>query len=115
VPLSKQRERWRGYNQALELSKSFCDKTKLPLCSDNLVRVKNTVCQAKSQSQERYTNVLNAFTCLNQLEIKNKSILLVDDVITTGATMEECAKVLKRFGTKEVVFLAIARSEIGDY
>lgn len=114
VPLSKKRLRWRGYNQSAELAKNlalFFGINYEPAC---LARTKETACQVGLASRQRLSNVADAFACQNHKKIFSKKILLVDDVITTGATAEECAQTLIKNGAKEVVAIAIARAQIGD-
>jgi len=114
VPLSKQRLRWRGYNQSLELAKDLAGMIGTQLSSNCLIRTKNTDCQVGLSAKNRLTNIAGAFECPNPGTVFGKNILLVDDVITTGATIEECAMVLKQCGAKEIITIAIARADIND-
>jgi len=109
VPLSKKKEKWRGFNQAKEIAKELSFYYKIPLIDKVLVKTKDTVSQTELSSKEREENVKNAFRCLNGNTIKDKKIILVDDVFTTGSTMEECAKCLKENGAKEVWGIVVAR------
>jgi len=109
VPLDKKRLRWRGFNQAEELSKELDGFFKVPLISNCLTKIKETFPQIKLSDQERKENVRGVFLIKDRELIKNKNILLVDDVYTTGATMEECAIVLKKAGTKKIIGVVIAR------
>lgn len=115
VPLSKQRRRWRGYNQAEELADSLSTTLGLPLDCRSLIRIKNTECQVGLSAEQRAANAAKAFSCPIKNNIGGRSILLVDDVMTTGATIEECAKVLKENGAVAVVAAVIARAEIADF
>src|SRR3989344_831392 len=112
VPLHKKRLRWRGLNQSellcLEISKSL----NIPLINNFLIRTKHNLAQVKiKNTEQRKTNIKNTFqiNLKNQIEFKNKIIILIDDVLTTGATLEECAKTLKKAGLKEIWGLVLAR------
>lgn len=109
VPLHKKRRRWRGFNQAEEISRQISLFFKIPLISDVLLKIKETRPQMELSGKEREENIQEVFVCENRDLIKEKKILLVDDVFTTGSTMEECARVLKKSGAKEVWGVAVAR------
>jgi len=109
VPLDKKRLRWRGFNQAEELSKELDGFFRVPLILNCLTKIKETFPQIKLSDQERKENVRGVFLIKDRELIKNKNILLVDDVYTTGATMEECAIVLKKAGTKKIIGVVVAR------
>lgn len=95
VPLSKQRMKSRGYNQAELLAKHLSDILNIPMnCC--IARTKDTPTQTHLTREERKENLLDAFDCINKENLKDKNVLLVDDVFTTGATMNEITKVLKR-------------------
>jgi ComF family protein len=114
IPLNEKRLKWRGFNQAEEISKELSKFLKLPLVSDCLLRVKNSYPQVELTAEARKENVKNIFSCQNKKEIFGKKILLVDDVYTTGATMEEAARVLKESGAKEVLGIVVARANPGQ-
>ena len=99
----------RGYNQSEELAKELSKTLKIPLILNNLIKIRATFPQIKLSAKERQENLKNAFSINNPEELKNKKIFLVDDVYTTGSTMEECAKTLKESGAKQVWGIAIAR------
>lgn len=109
VPLHKRKLKWRGFNQAEELAKELSLFFKIPLIKNVLIKTKETLPQVELKEREREENIKNAFQCVKPESIKKRKILLVDDVFTTGATMEECAKVLKQAGAKEIYGIAIAR------
>jgi len=109
VPISSFKKRWRGYNQSEEIAKQLSISLKIPILIDNLIKNKKTQPQFKLSKDERIENVKNVFEIKNAREVKDKRIFLVDDVFTTGATMEECARVLKNAGAKKVFGIAIAR------
>jgi len=109
VPLHRRKLKWRGFNQAEEIAKRLSLVLKIPLIPDVLFKIKETQPQVELTAEMRKENVKGVFVCRNENSIKNKKILLVDDVFTTGATMEECARVLKDGGAKEVWGVAVAR------
>lgn len=109
VPLHKRRLRWRGYNHAEELAKQLGYAWSLPVISDALLRTKHTAPQVDLGKEKRLKNMRGAFAARNPQAIAGKNILLVDDVYTTGATMEECARMLKRAGAGKVFGVAVAR------
>src|SRR4030042_7173164 len=105
VPLHKRRLRWRGFNPAELLAAYICKNLtpgfEIPLADNLLVRKRYTHPQMKIKNySRRKNNIANAFELKNSREIRNKIILLVDDIATTGATLFECAKILKQHGAK---------------
>ncbi len=106
VPLHPKRLRERGFNQAEIFAKAFAVRHSLAFNSHLLQRVKDTGHQVGRTREERLKAVEGAF-CITPL--KNTSVLLVDDVWTTGATMNECCKTLKKAGVKKVWGLVLAR------
>ncbi len=109
VPLHPARLRKRGFNQALLLGKIFGRTTNKKVFPRALRRIRNTIPQVQLDHHERERNVRGAFAVSRQQEIKDKNLLLVDDVFTTGATVNECAKVLKKSGARQVFVLTLAR------
>ncbi len=109
VPLHPARLRERGFNQALLLGKILGKIHNKRVLAKGLRRIKNTVPQVQLDHSERAKNVRGAFAVKDQQEIMDKSVLLVDDVFTTGATVNECARILKKSGAKEVLVLTLAR------
>lgn len=114
VPIFKRKLYRRGYNQsellAGELHKNL--KTRFPgieFNSNFLIKIKSTPAQVDLNGADRLRGPLNSFRCLNPEGVKNRKILLVDDVYTTGATMQECAKVLRKAKAKEIIGLVIAK------
>jgi ComF family protein len=94
VPLHKKREYKRGYNQAYLLSVGISKILKVKVSKDNLYRKFYTETQTKKTKEERYKNLKGAFEIKDESEFKDKYVLLVDDVFTTGATIESCSEVL---------------------
>jgi ComF family protein len=109
VPLHKKRLKWRGFNHAQEIARHVSDFYKIPLVNDVLLKIKETKAQIELPAKEREANVRGVFSCPNSMTIKNKKILLLDDFFTTGSTMEECARVLKEAGAREVWGVVVAR------
>lgn len=115
VPLHKTRFRWRGFNQASILGKLFAQKWHLLFSDKLLVRIKSTTPQIKLERKKRLVNIKNAFIINPKIyrerdKFIHYPILLFDDVFTTGATLNECAKTLKMTGFKKVWGLTLARS-----
>ena len=111
VPLDKKKLKIRGYNQSEELAKELSKILKLPLISDNLIKIKSTKSQMELPKREREKNLENAFVIKNPAELAGKKIFLVDDVYTSGYTMQECARSLRAAGAKEVWGICLAREE----
>ncbi len=107
VPLSAFKKRWRGFNQSELLAKHIASLNKKPL-SKGLLRIKDNTPQAKVGRQRRINNIKNCFRW-DSLFLLKKRIILIDDVITTGATLNECAKTLKEAGAKEVKAMVVAK------
>ena len=108
VPLFPSRQRERGYNQSQILSEEICRQYSLVLNTHWLKRKRPTQPQVDLKRQERIANMAQAFTVSNRHNLHGKTILLVDDLITTGATASEAAKTLKKAGAQRVGFLALA-------
>ncbi|MDD5397329.1 MAG: ComF family protein [Candidatus Moranbacteria bacterium] len=118
VPLHPRRLRWRGFNQsallAEHLAKNLLLGSELELRQDVLIRHRHTSPQMHIKDYwARQSNIAGAFSVLPDADVKNKTILLVDDVATTGSTIFECAKILKIAGAKEVFAIVIARQTKG--
>lgn len=109
VPLHPKRLREREFNQSLLLARELSHATGIPLQIDTLQRVHWTRPQIGLNGDERRKNVRKAFEVKHPQQVQDRNILLVDDVFTTGATVNECARVLKRAGAKTVNVLTLAR------
>lgn len=110
IPLHRQRLNWRGFNQSEELAKILSRQFFIPLNKNCLVRQKKTSSQAEIKDpQERKDNLENAFILKNKKLIENKKIVILDDVFTSGATMEAAAATLKSGGAKKIIGLVIAK------
>ncbi len=109
VPLHPQRLREREYNQSLLLAHGLSQHLQIPLVLSCLLRIKATVPQTSLSRKERLTNLHRAFSIDDATRIKDKRILLIDDVFTTGTTLHECAKALRKAGSGPVYGLTLAR------
>ena len=116
VPLAKEKLKTRGFNQAYLLAREVSKKLDLPINDQVLKRAVNTVSQSKLSPLKRKENVSNIFYCEPEYvkEIKGKYVLLIDDIYTTGATVNECSKVLLRAGARDVSVLTLATGEQGQ-
>jgi ComF family protein len=110
VPLHRARLRWRGFNQAALLGNAIARQLERPLDAGSLVRVRETDPQTGKSMRERRSNIHNAFAIRRPARIANRRILLVDDVMTTGATVDECARALLEAGARRVDVLTLARA-----
>jgi ComF family protein len=110
VPLHRRNLRKRGFNQSLLLARILSRKLGVPLFMDILTKTRLTPPQVGLSAKERVMNIRNAFAVNGH--IKNLRLFLVDDVMTTGATVSECSKQLRKAGAKEVIVLTLARAGI---
>lgn len=111
VPMPKKRQKERGYNQSYELAKEFCKLSGLEFI-DALERTKEDIRQASLNAKERRENLKGSFKIIDKKLVKGKEILLIDDVSTTGATANECAKILNKAGAKNVQVLTLAKTSV---
>lgn len=109
VPLHKKRIKKRGYNQSELLARAFANAALLGFDNQVLVRTRDTISQTKLGREARLANMVGAFSCVQPEKIRRKTILLIDDVATTGATLEGCARALKKAGAKKVMAYTFAR------
>jgi ComF family protein len=108
VPLHQKRLKERGYNQSQLLARELGKFITLPVVDDCLIRQRYTTSQARTPSvKERQSNVANAFICRDQ-RLQAKQVLLIDDVTTSGATLNACASALKAAGASSVWGLVLA-------
>ncbi len=108
VPLHKVRQRERGYNQALLIAKAIGKRLDLPVSSKIIYRTRYTSTQTQKNHEERLSNVSNAFKLYKKANVKGKKILLIDDVVTTGSTLNTIAHVLKENHAKQVDIFVFA-------
>jgi ComF family protein len=107
VPLSRLREKKRGYNQTVLLADALSRMTQIPVDVKSLVRFRETRSQVGLSQDERRTNVEGAFTAASVL---GENVLVMDDVCTTGATLQSCAEALRSAGARSVAGLTLARA-----
>jgi len=114
VPLEKRKLKGRGFNQAEEISKELSSFLAIPLIPNCLIKTKETIPQVELTTETRKENIKGTFSYQHPELVKEKKILLVDDVYTTGSTMEEAARVLREAGAKEIIGIVIARARPED-
>ena len=110
VPVHSKRYRKRGYNQAEEIAKEMARLSGLPMRSDLLVRVKHTAPQKELSKRERSRNLQGAFRCradYRKLCLQGKCAIIIDDIYTTGSTVEACSQTLLQAGLDKVYFLSL--------
>ena len=110
VPLHAKRLRWRGFNQSVLLARQISRVYKIPMDPFVLRRDHETAPQTQLAEDERRRNVRGAFLVHPERSVDGKNILLVDDVYTSGATVNECSRILKRSGAKQVFVVTLARA-----
>ncbi len=107
IPLHRKRQRKRGYNQAALLARAVERYTGIPAEEKVLVRVKNTTPLKQLNPKERQNNLKRAFN-IRENDVKLKAVVLIDDIYTTGSTMDEAAKVLAAGGVEHIYFITLA-------
>ncbi|MGA2410037.1 MAG: ComF family protein [Candidatus Binataceae bacterium] len=110
VPLHNSRLRWRGFNQAALLGIVVARRLERPFDAGSLVRIRATDPQTGQSMRERRDNIRRAFAVTRPGRVANRSVLLIDDVMTTGATVDECARTLLDAGARRVGVLTLARA-----
>jgi ComF family protein len=112
APLAPTRERERGYNQSALLGRALASRWKIPFVSDCMVRVRATATQTRLTPEERRGNVSGAFRATHHARerLKGAHVVLVDDVITTGATLSECASTLFESGARIISIVTFGRA-----
>lgn len=109
VPLSKKREKQRGYNQSKLIANQISFLTGIKLNSNDLKKVINTVAQSSLNKKDRQTNIEGAYIVRNPDKIKHKKVLLIDDIFTTGSTANECSRLIYNAGAEKIGVLTIAK------
>lgn len=110
VPLHPKRLRQRGYNQAVLLGEAVARQWRIPFCRTNLRRIRWTEPQIELSAAERLHNVRGAFAVADPSGVRGRKVLLIDDVYTTGATVMECSRTLRRAGATAVFVATVARA-----
>lgn len=109
VPLHVRRARWRGFNQAGLVAQDIAQRLGIPFHPKALSRVRNTVPQIKMHNRtQRLENIKGAFVCADAQAVQGKTVILVDDVTTTGGTLAECARAVRQAGARSVIAFVIA-------
>lgn len=117
VPISKKRYKERGYNQSLLIAKEISmqisyetnNNIKLELVNNCLIKTKNIIEQSKLNKEDRQHNIQGVYTLMNGSILTNKSILLIDDIYTTGSTVNECSRVLQQAKPNKIGVLVLAK------
>ena len=109
VPISKKRLKTRGYNQSLLIAKEIAQRTNLKLMNDCLIKTKNIIEQSKLNKEDRIQNIQGVYKLKNMKLIENKKILLIDDIYTTGSTVNECSKMLRIGNPIKIGVLVLAK------
>ena len=109
VPMHKSKESVRGYNQSALLAMEIANSIGIKFKDGVLVKIKDTNIQSSLTKKERHKNLNGAFKVKDKGKIINKKVVLVDDIYTTGSTVNECSKVLKNAGAKEILVVTIAK------
>ncbi len=109
VPISKKRNKTRGYNQSLLIAKEIAQQTNLELVNNCLIKTKNIIEQSKLNKEDRTKNIQGVYELKNKKMIENKKILLIDDIYTTGSTVNECSKILRKGNPSKIGILVLAK------
>ena len=109
VPMYKTKQSVRGYNQCELIAKELSKELNVNFEKNNLIKIKYTKTQSTLSKSQRKENVKGAFQINNEDRIKNKKIILIDDIYTTGSTVNECSRILKKSGAKEIIVVTIAK------
>lgn len=109
VPISKKRMKERGYNQSLLIAKKLSREVNIPLQANCLFKTKNIIEQSKLNREQRKENIQNVYELKNGIILNNKRILLIDDIYTTGSTVNECAKILQQAKPEKIDVLVVAK------
>ena len=109
VPKNKKRNKERGYNQSMLIAEEIANKTNLELVNNCLIKTKNIIEQSKLNKEDRQQNIQGVYSLQNERLITNKKILLVDDIYTTGSTVNECCKILQQANPKTIGVLVLAK------
>ncbi|MBR6033264.1 MAG: ComF family protein [Clostridia bacterium] len=109
VPMHIKKQTIRGYNQADLIAKKIAKELHIEYAKDALIKIRKTKTQSSLNASQRKSNVKDAYDCKIKEKIKDKKVILFDDIYTTGSTVAECAKVLKQSGAKEISVFTFAK------
>ncbi len=110
LPLFAEREKKRGYNQATQIAIGLSLQLKIPVVEDVIIRIKKTATQTHKSRIQRWKNMESTFEIREPLRIIGKHVLLVDDVVTTGASLEACARVLQNVPGVKISIACLAHT-----
>lgn len=111
VPLSKKSKRKRGFNQCEYIAEYIGEKISIK-CMEIIIKDKETKEQKLLNREERMLNLKDAFSIKSKIDVKNMKIILIDDITTTGSTLKECCRILKKYGVNDIKLLTLAKSHI---
>lgn len=114
IPLHTVRKKEREYNQSSYIARGIFEETEANIVENLLIRKRYTASQTKLNRMKRKLNVKNAFSLTNKNMVQDNVVVLVDDVVTTGATMNECARLLKENGVSKIIGVALATPVQGE-
>ena len=109
VPISKKRLKERGYNQSALIAKEIANYLKIEYNEKVLIKIKDNIAQSILEGKDRELNVKDVYKVKDFEKIKNKKILVIDDIYTTGSTVNECSRILKINGAKDIGVFIIAK------
>lgn len=109
VPISKKRMKERGYNQSLLIAKNLSKELNISLQVNCLLKTRNIIEQSKLNKEQRKDNIQNVYELKNGEILNNKRILLIDDIYTTGSTVNECSKILQQAKPERIDVLVVAK------
>ena len=110
VPMTKNKIALRGYNQSAIIASKIARFTELEYKKKLILKVKNNKQQALLSEKERIENVNGVYAFNDKYDVRNKRVVIFDDIMTTGSTLNECSKVLKEKGAKEILVITIAKT-----
>lgn len=114
VPISHKRKKERGYNQSLLLAKEIQVSTKQVINTQSLVKIQNITEQSKLTKEERKQNIQGVYQLKHESMIKEKSVLIIDDIYTTGSTIKECCKTIAKGKPSKIGILVMAKDELKE-
>lgn len=115
VPVHRTRKMERGYNQSELIAKILAKEVGIECNAKVLKKIKRNLKQSKLNKEQRISNVKNIFEIRRSNEIKGKTVLLIDDIYTTGATANECSRVLKKAGATKVIVYTVAKATVNSH
>lgn len=109
VPISKKRQKERGYNQSLLIAKELSKKLEIKCANNCLIKTRNVIEQSKLKKEDRIKNIQGIYKLNNKEKLKNKNVIILDDIYTTGSTVNECSKILRQAHPKKICVLTLAK------